>query len=105
MNWWFFIIALFFATYLARAPFIVLSGRYELPTLIRRGLRYVPAAALTAVFVPPLAMPAGAADLSPDNLRLVAGTIAFVVAWKTRSALLPIGAGWLALVVLESTMR
>lgn len=105
MNWWLFMVVLFCATYLMRAPFIVLSGRYELPELIRRGLRYVPAAALTAVFVPPLAMPAGAVDLSPDNLRLIAGTIAFVVAWKTRSVLLPIGAGWLALVILQWTVR
>jgi branched-subunit amino acid transport protein len=105
MNWWLFIAALFFATYVTRAPFIVLSGRYELPELIRRGLRYVPAAALTAVFVPPLTMPSGAAELSPDNLRLVAGTIAFVVAWKTRSVLLPIGAGWIALLVLEWAVR
>src|SRR2546426_787043 len=60
---------------------------------VRRALRFVPPAVLTALAAPAMIRPAGGVDLSLTNLHLVAGSVAALVAWKTRSALLTIAVG------------
>jgi branched-subunit amino acid transport protein len=47
-------------------------------------------------------MPEGALLLAPTNLRLVAGLIAALVAWRTRRTLLSIGVGMVVLWVLQA---
>jgi branched-subunit amino acid transport protein len=44
-------------------------------------------------------------DLSLGNLRLLAGVLAALVAWRTKSVLLSIAAGLGALWVLQAVVR
>jgi len=57
---------------------------------------------LTAIVVPELLYRNNQVDVSPTNVRLLAGLIAIGVAWRTKNALITIGAGMIALWVLQS---
>jgi branched-subunit amino acid transport protein len=88
-----------------RLSFIALMDKLRLPPLLQRALRFVPAAALTAIITPELFIQNGAIFLSPMNARLVAGAIAIIVAWRTKNTLLTIAAGMIALWVLQLIVR
>jgi branched-subunit amino acid transport protein len=80
-----------------RASFILLPERVRLPDLLRRALPFVPAAVLTAVWAPELALQKGVLQLSLSNERLVAGLLAIAVAWRWRLTFATITCGLLAL--------
>ena len=84
-----------------RFIFIYLLGRFEVPDVMRRALRFVPPAVLTAIVVPELVVRSGQVDLSLTNFRLLAGVAAVLVAWKTKNTLLTILGGMLVLLLLE----
>jgi branched-subunit amino acid transport protein len=88
-------------TFLTRLSFIVLFGRWQPPELLRRALRFVPPAVLSAIILPELFLPGGTLNLSWHNYRLIAGVIAALVGWRTRNILLTIAAGMLALYGLQ----
>ena len=88
-----------------RLSFIALMDRLRLPPLLQRALRFVPAAALTAIITPELFLRDGAIFLSPMNARLIAGVIAILVAWRTKNTLLTIAVGMIALWVLQWIVR
>ncbi|PKN90869.1 MAG: branched-chain amino acid ABC transporter permease [Chloroflexi bacterium HGW-Chloroflexi-6] len=88
-------------TLLQRLSFIFLIGKVGMPEWLRRALRFVPAAALAALVFPALTHPAGILDLSLGNVRLLAGLVGALVAWRTRNVLLTLAAGMLALWVLQ----
>ncbi len=85
------------ATFLTRLSFILLVGRREIPDWLRRSLRFVPPAVLTAIIIPELLLPGGRLDISIGNERLLAGLLAVLVAWKTRNTILTILVGMIAL--------
>ncbi len=84
-------------TYALRLSLIVLLGRAQVPPAVLRALRYVPPAVFSALVAPAVARPAGALELSPANPHLLAGLLAAAVAWRTKSMVLTILLGWLAL--------
>lgn len=84
-------------TLLLRSSFLILPERVQLPPLLRRALRYVPAAVLTAIYAPELLVQSGAIHFSIQNARLLAGIVAIVVAWRLRRTFFTIIAGMLAL--------
>mgnify|MGYP001309626091 CR=1 FL=1 len=86
-------------TFAMRLSFIYLFGRFEFPPLVRRALRYVPAAVLSAIVLPAMFLPDGALDLSLGNYRLQAGLVAILVAWRTRNTLFTILSGMAALLL------
>jgi branched-subunit amino acid transport protein len=88
-------------TFGMRYSFIYLLGRFEIPETLRRALRFVPPAVLTAIVVPELFVRSGQIDVSLTNFRMLAGAAAVLVAWKTKNTLLTILAGMLALLILE----
>lgn len=90
---WAMIAGVAFGTYLIRLSFIQAWQWIAVPEALSRALRYVPPAVFAALIFPALTVSGGTIDLSPDNLRLVAGVIAALVAWYTRSVLLTLGAG------------
>jgi branched-subunit amino acid transport protein len=92
------------ATYAIRSSFFILSGRIELPRLIRDGLQFIPAAVLTALIIPSLARYEGAIQLTWQNPRLLAGLLAVGVAYKSRNVLLTLAAGMIALWILQFWM-
>lgn len=100
MRLWLILLGMVAVTYSVRLSVIALIGQRDLPERLHRALRYVPPAALTAIIAPELLMPAGSLDVSLGNERLLAGLLAILVAWRSRSMLLAIGVGMAALWVL-----
>lgn len=80
-----------------RSSFLLLPDRVQMPPLLRRALRFVPAAVLTAIYAPELLLQSGAIHVSPDNARLLAGLVAIAVAWRMRRTFLTIFTGMVAL--------
>jgi len=105
MNLWLIVIAMGIVTFGIRLFPIVLLGRIEIPLIVQRALRFVPPAVLTAIVVPELLYHNGQVDVSLMNVRLLAGLIAIVVAWRTKNALITIGVGMIALWVLSAILR
>jgi branched-subunit amino acid transport protein len=96
---WFVMLAVGLLTFLTRLSFILLQDKWQPPAIVTRGLRFVPVAVLTAIFVPEILLVENQLALSLSNMRLLAGIIAILVAYKTKSALwtitLGMGAFWL----------
>jgi branched chain amino acid efflux pump len=84
-------------TYLLRASFLLLPQSVDTPPLLRRALRYVPAAVLTAIWAPELLLQNQVLYLSLENERLLAGLTAIAVAWRWRLTSVTIAAGLAAL--------
>ena len=83
-------------TFLTRLSFIYLHEKWQPPEVVTRALRFVPVAALTAIFIPEMALQNGELVLSLENIRLLAGIIAILVVWRTKSTLWTIGLGMLS---------
>lgn len=99
---WLTILGIGAGTFALRLSFIHLWGRLHVPPVLMRALNYVPSAVLAALVVPALARHGGHLDLSPDNLRLMAGMIAATAAWFTRSVLVTLCVGMGALWILQA---
>jgi len=94
---WALIAGMAVVAFLARAVFILPGSHLRLPPTAERVLRYAPAAALVAIIVPDLAYAHGVWAVSIDNPRLIGGVAAFAIAAATRSILLTIACGMVAL--------
>ena len=101
MNIWLVMILGGLVTYGMRHSFIYLFGRIEIPEMMRRALRFVPPAVLTAIIFPEVLILSGKIDVSPGNARLLAALVAVLVAWWTKNTLLTIVVGMAALVALQ----
>ncbi|HEY5984295.1 MAG TPA: AzlD domain-containing protein [Anaerolineales bacterium] len=88
-------------TFGMRLSFIYLLGRVALPDSVRRMLRFVPAAVLSAIIAPELLLHTGSFDLSLGNTRLLAGLAAIAIAWWTKNTLITILAGMAFLLALQ----
>lgn len=97
MSVWLALLGMSVVTLALRASFLVLPDRVPLPPLVRRALRYVPAAVLTAIWAPELLLRSDGLYLSADNHRLLAGLVAVAVAWRFRKTFVTILAGLAAL--------
>ena len=97
MSLWLTIAGMAAVTYALRASFLVLPPSVETPPLLRRALRYVPAAVLTAIWAPELLLQKGVISLALGNERLLAGIVAIAVAWRFRVTFGTIVAGLAAL--------
>jgi branched-subunit amino acid transport protein len=84
-------------TYATRLGPILFFSQREMPDLLRRALRYVPTAVLTAIILPEMFFPGGELALSLLNMRLVAGVAAALVAWRTHNFFLTIAIGMVVL--------
>jgi len=91
-------------TYAIRLSFILLWGKITMPPTLQRSLRFVPPAVLSAIIFPEILRHGGTWDLSLANPRLLAGILAALVAWRTRSAVLTIVVGMVALWGLQWVM-
>ena len=97
MTLWLTILGMAAITLGLRASFILLPQRLRLPALLRRALPFVPAAVLTAVWAPELALQKGVLQLSLHNERLAGGLVAVLVAWRWRITFATIASGLVAL--------
>ena len=101
MNIWLVMVIAGLLTFGMRLSFIYLFGRLEVPDTLRRALRFVPPAVLSAIILPDLLMPSGHLDFGLGNHRWLAGLAAMLIAWLTRNTLLTILAGMIVLLVLQ----
>jgi branched-subunit amino acid transport protein len=83
-----------------RASFLVLGDRLVLPPFVRRALAFVPAAVLAAIVAPALFQDSGV-SVGPVDVRLIAGLLAGIVAWRTSSVLATFGSGMVTLWTLS----
>ncbi len=104
MNDWLIIIAMGIVTFGIRLLPIVLLGRIEIPIAVQRALRFVPPAVLTAIIMPALLYSKDTFNLSLSNARLIAGVLAAIVAWRTKSAVITIAVGMIALWILQAAL-
>ena len=102
MNLWLVLILGGALTFLTRLSFIYLLGRVETLPVIKRALRFVPPAVLSAIIAPEVLMVNGSLNLSLSNLRMLAALAATLVAWYSKNALLAIISGMLALWALQA---
>ncbi len=105
MTLWLTLIAMGLVTYAIRLSLIVAIGRFNLPPLVQRSLRYVPPAVLSAIIFPELFAPGGVYVTTPLSPRLLAGLIAALFAWRTRHAVWTIAAGMAAFWALQALIR
>lgn len=101
MTLWLTVIGMGIVTYATRIALIAGWEQVEIPPLLQRGLQYVPPAVLSAIIFPEVLRPGGDFDLSLGNVRLLAGLLAAVIAWRTKNVLLTIGGGMAALWLLQ----
>jgi len=85
---------------LTRTTFLLFGDHLPLPDGLRKALRYAPVAALVAILVPDLLpwVPESGPTL---DLRLFAGIVGCLVFVRTRSSVLIIVAGMVALWILR----
>lgn len=101
MNIWIVFVLGGLVTYLIRLSFIMIIGRRPVPPQISRSLRFIPAAVLTAIIFPEIFLDQGRLNISMGNARLLAGIIAAIVAWRTRSVVLTFLIGMLSLWIIQ----
>ncbi len=104
MSLWLVILLAGLLTYGTRLSFILLLERIRVPDWFRRGLRFVPAAVLSAIILPELATRSATLDISLRNPQLYAGALAVLVAWRTKNVLLTIIVGMVALLVFQAVL-
>ncbi len=100
MNIWLVMLLGGALTFGMRMSFIYLFGRFEIPVVVQRALRFVPPAVLSAIVAPALFMQETTLDVSLSNSHLLAGIVAILVAWRTKSTLWTILAGMITLLAL-----
>jgi len=93
MKLWILILAAGLVTFAIRLVFILAYEHLAIPDWFRRGLRFVPAAVLTAILVPDLSTWNGQLNLTWKNPQLLAGIAAMLVAWRTRNVALTLAVG------------
>ena len=101
MNIWLVMLLGGLITFLIRFSLLYLFGKFKVPEMIQKALRYVPPAVLSAIIFPELFLYDGTFDASLENTRLLAGLVAIVIAWLSRNTLITILAGMLALFLLQ----
>lgn len=88
-------------TFFTRFGSLALFRKTGMPASWERWLRHVPTGMLTALIVPTLLLPGGNLDLSLHNPYLIAGSIAALVAYKSKNATLTMALGMATMLVLR----
>jgi branched-subunit amino acid transport protein len=105
MEVWLIIIAMGIVTYAIRLSLIGAVKQLVLPPIVMRGLRFVPPAVLAAIILPEVLQPTGRLDISLGNARLVAGVVAALVAWRTRSVVPTVLVGLAVVWLMQALVR
>jgi branched-subunit amino acid transport protein len=88
-------------TFAMRASFIAAADRLtSIPPWAHRLLRQIPPAALASLVLPALVRPEGELDFT--HPRFVAGIVAALVAWRTKSVVATLVVGMGLVVLLEN---
>lgn len=101
MMIWVIIFGMAIVTFGIRLSFIELFGHQSLHPMVQRALQFVPIAVLTAIIIPDLFVLNGAYALSFANGRLIAASVAALVAWRTKNTILTICVGMAVLFAVQ----
>lgn len=93
MKIWLVIVGVGLVSLLLRSSFLVILRGRHLPERVTSSLGLVPAAVLAALIAPDLLLSPSTGTLDLLSPRLLAGLIAALVAWRTRSVLWTLVAG------------
>ena len=88
-------------TLLARASFIVMPPETRVPAWLQRSLKFVAVAVLPAIVLPDVLFRDVQLGHSFNSYRVIAALVAMLMAWKTRSIFATLGAGMIALWLLQ----
>lgn len=88
-------------SFLTRCGYLLFGDHFPLPEGLRRALRYAPNAALIAIVLPEL-LPWTPGSMPQVGPKAIAAAIAVLVYLRTRSAVMVIVAGMLALWGLQA---
>lgn len=102
---WAMMIGIGLTTFVIRFAPISLLSRLELPEWLKKALRFVPPAVMTAIITPALFFAGGTPNMAGDWPRLGAAAFAALIAWRTRSTLWTVVLGMLALWGLQYFSR
>ncbi len=81
-------------TFLIRYSFFALGDKVQFPPLVKRALRYVPVAVLTAIVVPMVLLPDGQHwQLDWRNAWLLGALVSAFIAWRFNHLLAAMGGG------------
>lgn len=92
---WLWVLMLFMGlvTFAIRVSFLVLPASTKLPDLFERALKYVAAAVLPALVIPDVLFRAPPVGWAFDPVRLIAATVAVIVALWTKNVLATLTSG------------
>ena len=88
-------------TLLVRASFVIWHAKLTVPPWFTRSLKFVAAAVLPALVMPEVLFRGAASGDILNYYRIIAATLALVVAWRTRHLLATLVVGMIALWVLQ----
>lgn len=91
-------------TYAIRLSFILLVDRWPIPEPWMRSLRFVPPAVFAAIVLPEIFSGDGAGGPLLLNPRLISALVAGLVAWKTKSVILTLLAGFAILFLMQAAV-
>jgi branched-subunit amino acid transport protein len=97
MRNWMIFVGMGLVTFFTRFTMIALLGR-DLPPVVQRWLKYVPAAVLAALVAPAALAPRGQVQFGAEAWAVAAGAL---VAWRTRNVLWTILGGLAAFWLLR----
>jgi branched-subunit amino acid transport protein len=103
LKLWVVILVVGALNYLSRLSFIAFFARRQMPPLLARALKFVPAAMLTALIVPMIIGPS-LGSTSEALPRVAAALLATGIALATRSGMATIVAGMAALWALKALL-
>lgn len=92
MNLWLLFLILGLCTLAERYSFLIFLGDWKMPALMVKALRYVPVVVLFALASPAILRTDNMIDISL-NPKIIAGIVAVLIAWRTRSILYTIVGG------------
>lgn len=91
-------------TFAIRYSMIAILGRWDIPPLARRALRFVPIAAFAALIASELVARDRVSIVGLDVVRVMASGVAILVALITRNMLLTITVGMSALWIAQAIL-
>jgi branched-subunit amino acid transport protein len=100
---WYPIIFVGILTFSSRFSFIAFSENFQIHPQIYRTFKYIPIAVLAAIIAPEIVKSTDIQNIISVP-RLVAGTIAILVAWRTKNVILTITVGMLIHYLIQYLM-
>jgi len=105
MNEWGLILGMFLMTFSTRYIPLVLAGKFKIPSLIERALRYVPIAVLTSIITQSSLIQQGELYLNINNYYLLATLVSFFTARITSKLFIVVAVGMFSFFMMRMLLQ